>query len=374
MASMPSQPALAGAPEPLVAWLTAMPKAELHLHLDGSLRPETALVLARAAAATRMGPVPAVVAEAAAEGPAAIRARLTAPERCTDQADLLRAFELPVALLQDADALERVTSELVEDVASEGTRYVEIRWAPSLHLERGLPIGVVVDAVVDAAREAGMRTGVSVRLVVVALRTHPPALADEAARAAVSAIGRGVTGFDLAGREAEAPDPLRFASAFRIARSGGLGITCHAGEWGGAAQVRRALALDPARIAHGAPAADDPDLQASLRTGGVTLDLCPTSNIQAGIGSWSDDAPLPRLLRAGVPVTISTDDRTVSDLTLVRELERSVRRLGVAPAALARVVRHAYEVAFLQDDEALRARLIGTFDAWLAANPPPSSA
>jgi adenosine deaminase len=344
-----------------------MPKAELHLHLDGSLRPPTALELARTAGID----APPLVADAAAGDLEAMRARLTAPERCEDQADLLRAFDLPVALLQDEASLARVTMELVEDVAGDGTRYAEIRWAPSLHLGRGLDIASVVGVVADAARAAGQRTGVVVRLIVVALRTHTPALADEAARAGVAAIDRGVTGFDLAGREAESPDPLRFASAFAIARRGGLGITCHAGEWGGAAQVRRALAIDPARIAHGATAVDDEALMARLRTTGVTLDICPTSNLQAGIGAWDASAPLPRLIAAGVPVTVSTDDRTVSDLTLVRELGRCVERLGIDPARLAQVVRHAYEVAFLHDDEGLRGRLLEGFDAWLAANPAP---
>jgi adenosine deaminase len=347
-----------------------MPKAELHLHLDGSLRPATALELARGAGTD----APPVVADAAAGDIAAMRARLTAPERCIDQAELLAAFDLPVALLQDAESLARVTAELVEDVASDGTSYVEIRWAPSLHLSGGLDIGDVVAAVAGTARTAGERNAVVVRLVVVALRTHPPALADEVARAGVSAFDRGVTGFDLAGREADAPDPVAFASAFDIARRGGLGVTCHAGEWGGAPSVRRALGIRPARIAHGAPAADDPTLMAELRAAGVTLDLCPTSNIQAGIGSWDADAPLPRLLEAGVPVTVSTDDRTVSDLTLVRELVRCVERLGVAPTRLAGVVRHAYEAAFLHDDDPARARLIATFDDWLAAHPPPGAA
>jgi adenosine deaminase len=229
-----------------------------------------------------------------------------------------------------------------------------------------------VDAVAEGARGAADRTGVVVRLIAVALRTHEPALAVEVARAAVAARTRGVSGFDLAGREADAPDPTTFAAAFEIAREGGLGITCHAGEWGGAEQVRRALEIRPMRTAHGAPAVDDADLLAELRRDGVTLDLCPTSNIQAGVGAWGATAPLPRLLRAGVPFTISTDDRTVSDLTLVRELARCVERFGVPSATLARVVRHAYAVAFLHDDEPARARLLDTFDTWLAAHPPPA--
>jgi adenosine deaminase len=196
-------------------------------------------------------------------------------------------------------------------------------------------------------------------------------VADEVADAAVAARGRGVTGFDLAGDEAKVPDPLAFATAFAIARSGGLGITCHAGESGGAQQVRRALALRPTRIAHGAPAADDPSLMARLRRERVTLDLCPTSNLQAGIGSWDVSAPLPRLLTAGVPVTVSTDDRTVSDLTLVRELGRCVERLGVEPARMLAIVRHAYEVAFLHHDEPLRQDLLKALDDWARANPEP---
>ncbi len=181
-----------------------------------------------------------------------------------------------------------------------------------------------------------------------------------------------LTGFDLAGVERQAPDPRRFAAAFEVARRGGLGITCHAGEWGGAAQVRAALAIDPWRIAHGAPAVDDEDLVAELRSRGITLDLCPTSNLQAGIGSLDAGAPLPRLIRAGVPVTVSTDDRTVSDLTLVRELERAVRQLGVTPAELVTTMRQAHVAAFLQHDEARRAELLQQFEAWVAAHPPPA--
>jgi adenosine deaminase len=212
-----------------------------------------------------------------------------------------------------------------------------------------------------------------VRLIAVALRTQTPSRADEVAHASVAAKDRGVAGFDLAGREADAPDPTTFASAFDIARRGGLGITCHAGEWGGAEQVRRALAVAPRRIAHGAPAADDASLMARLRALGVTLDLCPTSNVQARVSAWDAAAPLPHLVAAGVPVTISTDDRTVSDVTLIHELRRCIERLGLETATIAGIVRRAYAVAFLHDDEALRARLIEAFDAWLATHPPPAA-
>jgi adenosine deaminase len=339
-----------------------MPKAELHLHLDGSLRPATALALAR----TRQHGISDMPSDLAG-----MRARLVAPERCLDQAHLLRAFDLPIALLQDEEALERSAAELVEDVAAEGTVYAEIRWAPSLHLAHGLPLHAGIAAVVRGSRRAARAVGIEVRLIAVALRTHSPEMAAAMTRVALDFVADGLTGFDIAGIERDAPDPSVFDEAIGIARSGGLGITCHAGEWGGPAQVWRALRIDPWRIAHGAVAADDPALMATLAERGVTLDICPSSNLQAGIGSRGHDAPLPRLLRAGVPVTVSTDDRTVSDLTLVRELAGTVEDLGLTPIEVVGAMRQAYASAFLQHDEALRAELQRRFEAWLVGTPQP---
>jgi len=346
----------------LNAWLEAMPKAELHLHLDGSLRPATALALARE---RTVDDLPSDLA--------AMRDRLVAPRRCADQAELLRAFDLPIALLQDAEALERTATELVEDVAADGTVYAEIRWAPSLHLERGLSLKDGIGAVILGATGAADSAGIHVRFIAVALRTHPASIATAVAQAALAFRDDGLSGFDIAGIERDAPDPRVFAEAVSVARAGGLGITCHAGEWGGAAQVWQALEIDPWRIAHGAPAGDDPELMRELTERDVTLDICPTSNLQAGIGSADHDAPLPRLLRAGVPVTINTDDRTVSDLTLVRELEGAIRHLGLTGAEIARAMRRAYAAAFLQHDEELRAELQQGFEAWLTEHPPPSA-
>src|SRR4051795_10700758 len=270
-----------------------MPKAELHLHLDGSLRPETALELAR-----ERGRDEGMNLEQ-------MRGRLTAPARCESQLELLRAFDLPIALMQDADALTRIAHELVEDVASDGTRYVEIRWAPALHTERGLTLRDGIAAVLAGAASGALETNVVVRLIAVALRSHAPEMNKRMAEEAVRFVDDGLTGFDCAGQEARFPDPSLFADAFEVARKGGLGITCHAGEWGGAPQIWRALELKPARIAHGPAAIDDPELMNELIAREVTLDLCPTSNVQAGIVRSVAEHPIAELFRSGVPVTLS---------------------------------------------------------------------
>jgi adenosine deaminase len=350
-------PYAAGGPiDPVVRRLVAaMPKAELHLHLDGSLRIDTALELARTrrveAPRTRAGMIGALVA----------------PERCTDQADLLRAFDLPIALLQDADALERVAGELVKDKAAEGVRYVEIRWGPLLHVARGLAVEAGIAAVVRGAQEAAAAAGITVRLICTALRSHSPADNVRLAEVAASFRDRGLTGWDLAGREAEFPDPLLHVRAFEAARAGGLRITLHAGEWGGAAQVRRALALDPERIAHGPGAVDDESLLAELRARGVALDLCPTSNVQAAIVASVAEQPLARLHRAGVRVTLSTDNSTVSNLTLTEEYVRALERIGLSLGELWLIDRGALEVAFA--DEPSLAHLRTGFDSWAATQP-----
>ncbi len=284
-----------------------MPKAELHLHLDGSLRVATALDLAKTRGV-----------DAPRDWDGMSRA-LIAPMPCVDQAQLLEAFELPIALMQDVEALERITRELVETKAAENVRYMEIRWGPLLHVAGGVPLADGIAAVCAGAAAGAARTGSVVRLICTALRSHDPAANLVLAETAVRFRDQGLTGWDLAGPEAAFPDPGQHAAAFDAARAGGLRITLHAGEWGGAAQVRRALAMDPERIAHGPGTIDDPALCAELTARGVTLDLCPTSNVQAGIVADLAAHPLARLYRAGVPVTLSTDDTTVSDITLSEE-------------------------------------------------------
>jgi adenosine deaminase len=332
----------------LVGW---MPKAELHLHLDGALRVDTALELAR----TRGVDAPRTYAD--------MFAALVAPESTESQAALLDAFGLPVSLMQDAEALERVTAELVQAKAADRVRYCEIRWAPLLHTERGLPLAEGIRAVVRGARLGSAETGTEVRLICVAVRSHDPADNVRLAEAAAGFLEEGVAGFDLAGLEDEFPDPLVHRAAFDAARAAGMRITLHAGELHDAGDgVRRALAVSPERIAHGVSAIDDPALCAELRSRGITLDMCPTSNVQAASVLSLAGHPVAQLHRMDVPVTISTDDPTISDVTLTEEYVRAMRHTGLTIGELWRINRHALAAAFLDKPQA--EALTAEFDHW----------
>jgi adenosine deaminase len=334
----------------------AMPKAELHLHLDGCLRPQTAIELA---------------AEYGIEAPrtwAGMFDRLVAPAHPGSQAELLKSFELPLQLMQHRGALARIATELVEDKAADRVQYMEIKWAPAFHLEAGLTLDEVIETVADAVGAAAERCGVEARLTVVAVRASDPTVNVQVAHAAVAHMADGITGFDLAGFEAPHPDPTIHGEAFEVARAGGLGITVHTGELlDDGALVWRALQVRPDRIAHGASAAADPALLDELIARGVTLDLCPTSNVQAGTVAEFANHPVVTLLRRGVPVTINTDDTTISDITLSEEWVSCIEQLGLTLPELWRCNLHALGVAFV--DEPTRAALLARFQAWAAAIP-----
>jgi adenosine deaminase len=313
--------------------LRSLPKAELHLHLDGSLRPQTAVELAGE------GGIELSLDQAVA--------RLVGPTHCRDQAELLAFFDLPISLLQTADSLRRVTAELVASMADDGLTYGEIRWAPRLHLERGLSVADVIEAVATGVAQAASRLGPRtpfIGLIVTAMRSHPPGANVELARTA-AAFGPPVIGFDLAGPESAYPAPPH-AAAFVEAAAGGLALTVHAGEVAGPERIREALAFNVHRIAHGVTAGEDPEVLALVRARDVTLDLCPTSNVQAGIVADLGAHPLAALHRAGVSVTLSTDDRTVSGTSLTEEMARTAAALRLTAAELAAIAVNAFRRAF----------------------------
>ena len=299
--------------------------------------------------------------------------RMVGPERCADQSELLAFFDLPISLLQTAEALERATGELIDDLAGDGIRYAEIRWAPRLHLGRGLSVSAVIEAVARgvAGRAAALGpTMPLVGLIVTAMRSHPPAANVELARIA-GEIGHPVVGFDLAGPEAAFPAPPH-ALAFVTARDVGLALTAHAGEVPGPQRVREALDFGVRRIAHGVTAIDDPELVALLRGRDITLDLCPTSNVQAGIVARLEEHPLAALHRAGVSVTISTDDRTVSGTTLTDEMARCADALALSREELAAIAVNGFRRGFVPPAmlEPLRSEALAAWEAWRSGPTP----
>ncbi len=270
--------------------------------------------------------------------------------------------------MQDAEALERIAAELVEDKAADNVRYVEIRWGPLLHVMGGLSLADGIAAVVRGARAAAMRTGITVRLISTALRSHDPERNVELAETAARFIDHGLTGWDLAGQEAAYPDPLVHARSFEAARANGLQHhdprrrmgrrrRRSGGRW---SSTRSASPMARARSTTRRCA------PSSALVGSRSTSLPPRTGRPAIVPSVAEH-PIGPLYRMGVPVTLNTDDLTVSDLKLSEEYVNAAEQIGLALPDLWAIDRHALDVAFV--DETTRDRLRADFDLW-AANVP----
>ncbi len=265
---------------------------------------------------------------------------MVAPDDCPSQAVYITYFDAAIAVLQTAAALERCALELGIDSAAENVDYLEVRWAPRLHLRNGLTVPDVIRAVLTGLRAAPLRAVA----IVSAMRQHSIEDNIALARDAGTFAGSGVVGFDLAGDEVSYPTPPH-APAFEAARAAGLRLTCHAGEAGPPSNVEDALDLGVERIAHGVIGARDPRIVERVRAEGVVLDLCPTANWKVKAVPSLAEHPLPRLVRAGVRCTISTDSRTVADTTLSHEFELA-SEMGMSDEELRQCNETAYDARF----------------------------
>lgn len=265
---------------------------------------------------------------------------MVAPEDCPSQAEYIKYFDDAIAVMQTAPALERIASELCVDSAAENIDYLEVRWAPRLHLRAGLTVAQVIESVLG-----GLGSGpIKAVAIVTAMRNHTPDENVALAREAGKFAGRGVVGFDLAGDEAHYPaSPHRLA--FEAAREAGLHLTCHAGEAGEPSNVEEALDLGVERIAHGVIGARNPRIVDRVRREGIVLDMCPTANWKVKAVPSLAEHPLPRLVRAGIRCTISTDSRTVANTTLSREFEL-MSEVGMTDEELQRTNATAYAAKF----------------------------
>lgn len=330
----------------------ALPKALLHEHLDGGLRPQTLLELGRA----RGLGLPAADA-------ATLAAWMQANADSGSLVRYLQGFALTVEAMASEAACERVAFEAAEDARLDGCVLAEFRMAPLL-LE---PFGLAPEAVIESVLAGLARSGLDCGLIVCAMRTDTPASSLRAARIAARYRDHGVIGFDLAGAEFGYPPGIH-AEACRAALEGGLGLTCHAGEADAGSRVLEAAALGAVRIGHGVNImrADDPAegerwLEHARRLG-LHFEVCPSSNVHTGAAASLAEHPIRRMLAAGLSVSCSTDNRLMSGVSLSEEFRRLHAHLGLPRAEAAQLMRNAVAASFLP--AAARQRAMRAMQAW----------
>jgi adenosine deaminase len=317
------------------ALLRRLPKAELHCHLDGSVRPETLVELGREYRVA----MPATDADALREYMRVDDAR--------HLEDYLARFDVTLSVMQTADALDRIAYELAEDAAKDGVRYIEVRYAPVLNVRAGLTLGQAVEAPLRGLGRAEAEHGIIGRVIVCGLRNMPPQQSLELAQLAVAYKTSGVVGFDLAGGEIGNP-ASEHAAAFAYAREHDLACTCHAGEGDGADSVRQAVHVCGAhRIGHATHLIQDASLTQYVNDRRIALEICLTSNVQTRAVSSYDAHPFRRYFDAGLNVVLNTDNRLMSGVTLTDEYAAAARHLDFTFDELCAVALNGFESAFL---------------------------
>ncbi len=326
-----------GEPPPVTEeLLRALPKADLHCHLDGSLRLDTLLELAGEAGVALPASTPEGVARALHLG-----------ERRRSLEDYLAAFDVTLAVLQTERALERVARELALDCAAENVRYLEVRFSPVLHTRRGLRPTAILDAVLDGLRAAEREAGVRSRVIVCGIRQIDPLTSVRLAELAVAYKGKGVVGYDLAGIEEGYPSKAHQA-AFQLILDNNVNVTIHAGESYGPESIAQALHVCGAhRIGHGVRLREDGDLLNYVNDHRVPLEMCPSSNVQTGSVADLRSHPLRFYFDFGLRVSVNTDNRLLSDTTSTRELMTCHREMGFTLEELATLVVQGFKSAFL---------------------------
>jgi adenosine deaminase len=320
--------------------IAGVPLAELHVHLEGTATPA---LVGRLAARNGIDIPPGTI-----EGDRFL---------WRDFLDFLQTYDRAASVVRTAQDYRDVTFEYLIACAAEGAVYVELTASPDHAAEAGLPYADMLAGIAQGIDDARAATGVESRVIVTAVRNFGTERAEAIASGAAAQPHPYVTGFGLAGDEAGFP-PGPFARAFEIAHDGGLGLTCHAGEWAGPESVRGALALPVpvTRLGHGVRAVEDPELVRELAARGTVLEVCPTSNVVLSAYPGYPQHPFPLLRDAGVRVTLGSDDPPYWQATIGGEYAVARREWGLDDAALRAVTRTAIEAAFVPAD--LRSALL----------------
>ncbi len=319
--------------------LHSLPKTELHVHLDGSLRPETLLELAQDQGKTL-----------STSDPDELGASMLAADT-RNLEEYLAKFATTISVMQHADALERVAFELAEDNAKENVRYLEVRYSPVLHTDEGLPLTEAVEAPLRGLARAESEYDIKTGLIICGIRNMEPETSRDLADLTVAYKGRGVVAFDLAGAEYNYP-AKKHRNAFFTVINRNMATTIHAGEAYGPESIHQALHYCRAnRIGHGTRLHEDPDLMQYVNDFRVPLEICLSSNVQTrGVASYAEH-PLRLYFDQGVVVSLCTDNRLMSGTTVTNEYVMAHEHLGFTLEELKGIALMGFRSAFLHADE-----------------------
>jgi len=313
-----------------------LPKTDLHVHLDGSLRPETILDLAEQdninLGVKNLEELEKLI------GPGKIHKSLN---------DYLKGFDITLKVLQTRESLHRAAYELAEDCAAENVDYIEVRYSPILHTQKGLSPTVIVESVVEGLKDAQKDFGINSGVIICGIRNISPAVSLRMAELAVAYKNRGVVAFDLAGAEYNYPakDHLE---AFSLILSNNVNVTIHAGEAYGPDSIHQALHYCGAhRIGHGVRLREDGDLLNYVADHRIPLEICPSSNIQTGVVKQIEEHPIKFYLDLGIRVTLNTDNRLITKTTMTDEYNLIYNTFDLSPQNILDLVINGVKSSFI---------------------------
>lgn len=319
-----------------LSFIEKLPKTDLHVHLDGSLRLETILELAEKDKVKLPADTP--------EGLAKV---LHVGQVCENLVDYLKAFDITLSVLQTEESLYRAAYELAEDAAKENVKYMEVRYSPMLHTKRGLSLTAVVESVLQGLRDGYNDFGIESGVIICGIRSISPSASLQMAELAVAYKNLGVVGFDLAGAEYNYPAKAH-RDAFQLILNNNINCTAHAGEAFGPESVAQAIHYCGAhRIGHGVRLREDGDLLNYVNDHRIPLEVCVSSNVQTRAVPDIRSHPVKFLYNFGVRVTINTDNRLITDTTVSKELWLIHRYLGFTLHDLKQVIIAGFKSAFL---------------------------
>ncbi len=314
--------------------LRNMPKIDLHCHLDGSVKAS-------------------VIREIAKEfneefSERELENRLQVNKDCHSLADYLTCFELPIKYLQTEKSLEKAAFTLAMDAAAENVKYLEVRFAPSYITSEGLTTQKIISSVQKGLEKAQKKADIQTGIIVCGVRNLPMEVNLKMLKESMELYKYGVVACDLAGDEKAYPTAL-FSEFFVSAKKYGIPFTIHSGECGSRENIKTAIELGAKRLGHGIAMAGDSYLMKLCANRNIGVELCPTSNLQTkAIRSWAE-YPLPAFMQAGIPVSINTDNRTVSNTNSTNEFNHMIEHLRVSEDDLKQIYTWSIEMSFADD-------------------------